>query len=346
MNMRTASFRCHSNEDEMKAFFISHGYSLEITKNLRRIFTDTEDPSALSLSSPEKNQDNKTSTAFSSFQLYCGHIPCEVTERELFEAIQPHGRIHEMCIMMDATKRKHRGFAFIKFFNEADQQAVMTKIQGFEIRPGKQLKLNVYKANCSLYIANIPKSEDADNLRNEFGKHLDGITNVIVYRPVRTNYRLQEQNRGFCFLEFETHEAAWKAKRVIEMDPRKLFTNRIFVDWADTMDTPPDEIMQSVRILYIRNVHKTVTESQLTELFGAFGEIERVKRIKNFAFVHFRNRCDAINAMHALQNMSLCGEHLLITLAYPPLDKQKREDILRMRQERNSSREYSIRIRY
>lgn len=316
-----ASIRCYSNEDELKAFFVSYGYSFETNKNFRRIFIET--------------------TLENGPQLHCGHIPNDVTERELFETIQQYGKIHELCLMWDASKEKHRGFAFIKFGSEADQRSVMEKMADFEIRPGKQLKFSAYKAKCSLFIANIPKSMAADQLRLVFGKHLTGIINVIIYRPYQ--HCAGEENRGFCFLEFTTHELAWKAKHLIEKEPRIFFTNSIFVDWADSMDTPTEEIMQNVRILYVRNVH--VTEEKLEELFRPFGDIERVKKIKHFAFVHFINRSDALNAMNGLQDMLVCGEKLMISWSYPPLDKKKREEILRMRQQR-ITREYSIRIRY
>lgn len=356
-NLKPASIRCYSNEDELKAFFVSFGYSFEATKMLRRIYIKHQSTPTISTATSDDSIKTSSSAVESEndhlFQLYCGHIPGDVNERELFEIIQLHGQIQEICLMMDGTRQKHRGFAFIKFFNEADQRMVMEKINDYEIRPGKQLKLKIYKANRSLYIGNIPKSEDAEQLRCTFAKHFDGIQNIHIYRPYAVigshnnniNHGTPELNRGFCFLEFESHGLAWKAKRSIEKEPRKFFASSIFVDWADSMDTPTDEIMQNVRVLYVRNVVESVTESQLQEMFQRFGKIERVKRIKDFAFVHFYERTDALNAMKELQNMPLCGEHLLISLSYPPLDKKKKEVKLRMRQER-ITREYSIRIRY
>lgn len=357
--LKSASIRSYSNEDELKAFFVSFGYSFEKTKTLRRIYIKHETKPTISTTTSDESIKSNSfaieSESDQSFQLYCGHIPSDVSERELFEIVQSYGKIQEICLMMDAIRQKHRGFAFIKFFNEVDQHLVMEKMNNYKIRPGRQLKLKIYKANQSLYIANIPKSENANQLQHTFAKHFDGIQNIHIYRPYEmigsnnsnnnNNNGIQDQNRGFCFVEFESHTLAWKAKRSIENEPRKFFKNIcIFVDWADSMDTPTDEIMQNVRVLYVRNVGKSITESQLRELFERFGEIERIKRIKDFAFVHFNQRTDALNAMKELQNISLCGERLLISLSYPPLDKKKKEEILRMRQER-VTREYSIRIR-
>lgn len=334
------SIRSPPNEDELKAFFVSFGYSVEIGKKFRRIFLSEH----VSATSESGDKSDASSLAPSTSQLYCGHIPSDVSERELFEAIKSHARPLEICLMMDAVAQKHRGFAFIKLANESDQQLLMEKINGFEIRPGRSLKLSIYKPNRSLYVANIPKSIDANQLRIEFAKHLNGISNLVAYRPF-SSCRIGDQNRGFCFIEFDSYDMARAAKRKMEQEPKRIFTNAVFVDWADSVETPSDEIMRNVRVLYVKNIHESVTEMQLEQIFSPFGEIQRVKRIKNFAFIHFADRCDALNAMKSLQNLELCGEKLSITLSYPPLDKKKKEDILRQRQER-IMRETPIRIRY
>lgn len=323
-----------ANEDELKAYFVSFGYSLEITKSFRRIFIKELNASG-DANASERCQ----------YQLYCGHIPSDVTERELFDLLQPHGNFHEICLMMDATTQRHRGFAFIKCDSEASQKVVIERLNDYEIRPEKRLKLTTYQPNRCLYIGNIPKSKDQQQLTDEFTKMFDGIAEVIVYRPL-SNCRLFDQNRGFCFLKFDTHEQARLAKRAIERELIKLFGCTIFVDWADSINAPNDSIMQGVRVLYVRNVHEIVTETELKHLFGAYGEIERVKKIKNFAFVHFVERAHALHAMKSLQNLELCGERLTILLSYPPLDKKKKEEMLRIRQERISLKENPIRIRY
>lgn len=324
-----------SEEEELKAFLVSFGYSLEATKSYRRIFSQEVNSSG----------DKSPEVARCQFQLYCGRIPSEVDEQELFELFHSHGKIQEICLMLDAATQRHRGFAFVMFFDEETRKLAIEKLNNHEIRAMKRIKLTEYRPNRSLYIGNIPKSKDRQELLDEFKKQFDGVADVIVYRPL-SNCRLHDQNRGFCFVEFDTHELARAAKRAIERESIKLFGCAIFVDWADSLHAPDDSIMQSVRVLYVRNVHESVTELQLRRLFCSFGEIERVKKIKNFAFVHFDERNNALRAMSALQNLELCGERLTILLAYPPLDKKKKEEMLRIRQERVFVKENPIRIRY
>lgn len=318
---RVRFVQADEDHEKMKEFFHSHGYSVEVAKKYHRIFSVAMIPI------------HENATCDNEHQLYCGHIPSDVSDSELFELLRVHGNFYELRVILDGDTPKRRGYAFVKCCTEVDQKAIIDRLNGHEIRSKRHLKLNSYKPNRSLYVANIPKSKTERQLRDEFDRHLGGIVNLIIYRPV-SNYHFHDQNRGFCFLEFESHELARLAKRRVESDPCRIFATSIFVDWADLMETPTEEIMQSVRVLYVRNIHESVSEIQLRQIFGAFGSIEHLKRIKNFAFIHFVHRTDALNAMQALQNLRLCGENLSISLSYPPMDKKRREEILRLRQQR------------
>lgn len=62
--------------------------------------------------------------------------------------------------------------------------------------------------------------------------------------------------------------------------------------------------MLQVKILYVRNLAVATTEDALLRLFSKSTKkvdpIERVKKIKDYAFIHFKDRADAIVAMQAL----------------------------------------------
>lgn len=58
-------------------------------------------------------------------------------------------------------------------------------------------------------------------------------------------------------------------------------------------------------MLYVRNLKSEVTEEQLKEAFEEHGKVERVKKIKDYGFVHFAERDEAVKAMNAL-NGTVC----------------------------------------
>ena len=89
-----------------------------------------------------------------------------------------------------------------------------------------------------------------------------------------------------------------------------------------------------MKVLYVRNLTATVTEEKLQEVFEEHGKVDRVKKIKDYAFVHFQDRDKAVVAMNALNHNDLLGANLEISLAKPPSDKKKKEEMLRKREAR------------
>ena len=82
---------------------------------------------------------------------------------------------------------------------------------------------------------------------------------------------------------------------------KKLGTGRIkvwgcdiLVDWADPVEEPDEETMARVKVAYVRNLKESVTEEALRTLFEAHGKVEKVKKMKDYAFVHFEERENAL----------------------------------------------------
>lgn len=114
----------------------------------------------------------------------------------------------------------------------------------------------------------------------------------------------------------------------------KIFKSDILVDWADPQEEPDEETMSKVKVLYVRNLTNDVCENDLKELFEEYGAVERVKKIKDYAFVHFEDRTQALNAMNELNDKDFGGSCIEISLAKPPSDRKKKEEVLRNRERR------------
>ena len=94
-----------------------------------------------------------------------------------------------------------------------------------------------------------------------------------------------------------------------------------------------------MKVLYVRNLTSDVTEDSLKEKFGEFGKVERVKKIKDYGFVHFEERDDAVKAMDGLNGQKLGSLEVDISLAKPPSENKKKEQRKR-EQERRMMRAY------
>ncbi|XP_006243576.1 heterogeneous nuclear ribonucleoprotein Q isoform X3 [Rattus norvegicus] len=146
-----------------------------------------------------------------------------------------------------------------------------------------------------------------------------GLTDVILYHQPDD----KKKNRGFCFLEYEDHKTAAQARRRLMSGKVKVWGNVGTVEWADPIEDPDPEVMAKVKVLFVRNLANTVTEEILEKSFSQFGKLERVKKLKDYAFIHFDERDGAVKAMEEMNGKDLEGENIEIVFAKPPDQKRK-----------------------
>jgi len=304
------------DEEKIRAILDRTGYTLDVTTGQRKY------------GGPPPNWEG--TTPGTGCEVFCGKIPKDMYEDELIPLFEKCGNVWDLRLMMDPMSGLNRGYAFITFTTRDEAMEAVRQFNDYEIRKGKKLGVTISFNNHRLFVGNIPKNRDKEELLEEFGKHAPGLREVIIYSSPDD----KKKNRGFCFLEYESHKCASLAKRRLGTGRIKVWSCDIIVDWADPQEEPDDDTMSKVRVLYCRNLTSQVTEDDLRECFQVHGKIERVKKIKDYAFIHFEERDQAVNAMKELSGKDLGGAGLEISLAKPPSDKKKKEDMLRKREQR------------
>lgn len=230
------------------------------------------------------------------------------------------GPIWDLRLMMDPLSGQNRGYAFITFCGKEAAQEAVKLCDSYEIRPGKHLGVCISVANNRLFVGSIPKNKTKENILEEFSKVTEGLVDVILYHQPDD----KKKNRGFCFLEYEDHKSAAQARRRLMSGKVKVWGNVVTVEWADPVEEPDPEVMAKVKVLFVRNLATTVTEEILEKSFSEFGKLERVKKLKDYAFVHFEDRGAAVKAMDEMNGKEIEGEEIEIVLAKPP-DKKRKE---------------------
>ena len=125
--------------------------------------------------------------------------------------------------------------------------------------------------------------------------------NTAKIQDILCHLALGHNNRGFCFIDFESHIAATDVKKNLLKRSLLLFGRwTAIVDWADPVNEPGQEKMESVRNLYVKGWSQERTEAEIREIFERFGTIEKVKKINNYSFVHFETREDALRGKTCL----------------------------------------------
>ncbi|XP_078457279.1 RNA-binding protein 47-like isoform X2 [Lampetra planeri] len=256
-------------------------------------------------------------------QVFVGKIPRDCYEDELVPVLESAGRIYELRLMLDADART-RGYAFVTYASRQEARAAVRGLDNHEVRPGRLLGVCSSVDNCRLFVGGIPKTARKEEILDEMRRATEGVTDVIVYASAADKTR----NRGFAFVEYESHRAAATARRKLLNGPGhtalQLWGQPLAVDWAEPEPDVDEDVMETVKVLYVRNLMLGTGEETLRAVFEAVapGAVERVKKIRDYAFVHFSGREEALRAMRALDGSDVDGACVEVTLA-KPVDREQ-----------------------
>uniref|UniRef100_A0A8D0AK60 Synaptotagmin binding, cytoplasmic RNA interacting protein n=1 Tax=Sander lucioperca TaxID=283035 RepID=A0A8D0AK60_SANLU len=264
-------------------------------------------------------------------EIFVGKIPRDLFEDELVPLFEKAGPIWDLRLMMDPLSGLNRGYAFVTFCTKEAAQEAVKLCNNHEIRPGKHIGVCISVANNRLFVGSIPKSKTKEQIVEEFGKVTEGLSDVILYHQPDD----KKKNRGFCFLEYEDHKTAAQARRRLMSGKVKVWGNVVTVEWADPIEDPDPEVMAKVKVLFVRNLANGVTEEILETSFSEFGKLERVKKLKDYAFIHFEERDGAVKALEEMNGKELEGEPIEIVFAKPPDQKRKERKQQRQAEEAN-----------
>ncbi|XP_069355060.1 RNA-binding protein 47-like isoform X2 [Maniola hyperantus] len=173
-------------------------------------------------------------------EIFIGKLPRDIYEDELVPLFATVGKIYEMRLMMDFSG-SNRGYAFIIYATRAEAAAAVKQLNGYEIKPRRQIGVVKSVDNCRLFIGNIPKTRTKKELVEELMKRVTGLVDVILYK----NSFDRNLNRGFAFAEFISHKAAAMARRELVPGCVKLWDQEVVVDWAEPEPDIDDDIMKT-----------------------------------------------------------------------------------------------------
>lgn len=207
---------------------------------------------------------------------------------------------------------------------------------------GKLLSVRLSQPNLSLFVGNIHRGLTREQIHEKIGSRTQGkpppvnscsrshftIFSVslsfaagLVKTFVKTSLYEATKNCGFCFLEYDCHSSALDAKR--QLNRGNVWGRQLFVDWAQRRKQFNEGDMQESKTLFINYLAKETTEQQITDTLSAHGTIEKVTKIKDYAFVLFTEHQAAIDAMNGADKARLGSELLEISLAMPKAMKHR-----------------------
>ena len=123
-----------------------------------------------------------------------------------------------------------------------DAKRAIKELNNYEVKKGRLLGVCSSVDNCRLFVGGIPKNKNREDILTEMSKVTDGVVDVIVY-PSAVD---KTKNRGFAFVEYESHRSAAMARRKLIPGRIQLWGHQIAVDWAEPEQDVDEDTMSTV----------------------------------------------------------------------------------------------------
>ncbi|KAI5074337.1 hypothetical protein GOP47_0010298 [Adiantum capillus-veneris] len=275
----------------------------------------------------DESKDDPLSRPEHGSEVFVGNISKDTMEEDLRELCTPCGDIFEVRVMRDKDRGDsvNKGFAFVTFTNKEYAQRAIETLNDCELK-GRKLRFSSSQLKNKLFIGNIPKSWDKEELEKTLSEKGPGIQNIELLKDPQN----PDKNRGFAFVEYYNHACAEHSRRMLSAPGFKLGTNTPTINWADSPSGSDLAASSQVKVVYVRNLPESATQEQLWKLFEHHGEITKVmlpqskagQPKRDFGFIHFADRSSALKAIEKSEKYVLDGRELETSLAKPPAEKR------------------------
>ncbi|XP_071449249.1 RNA-binding protein 47-like [Hetaerina americana] len=173
-------------------------------------------------------------------EVFVSGLPKTLFEYELVPFIERAGRLYELRLMMNCYGR-NRGYAFVKYTTPEEAMHAIRELNGKEIRQGCQVGVVKSNKGNRLYIGGVPQSKRREEIHEDISQVVEGVEKVIV----PNSFSAQSENRGYVFVDFESHQAAASARRNFLNGVIKLW-KKVAVDWAKPEIAVDEKAMSKV----------------------------------------------------------------------------------------------------
>jgi len=253
-------------------------------------------------------------------EVFCGGLERSVKEEDLHKFFESVGDVQLVRLAFEKEGGKaNRGFAFVRFGTKRACEKALEK----NLKELKGKRVNVVRAadNDTLVIFGLDLMWKEDALREVLAPRMTQLVKIDLMRLQGDDL---DRNRGYALIQYENHQAA--SSNLKRSGGKYILEGReCFLTWADPNPDPDEEMMRDVKHLFVSHIDERASEKELDQLFGKVGRLERISlsrnmpnaRRKDFAFVHYKHRSAALQAIKELDGVKFYGLNLKVELAKP-----------------------------
>lgn len=262
-------------------------------------------------------------------QVHIGRLGPLVFEDTLVPALEECGRIWQLRIMVDATTGENRGFAFVDFFTKEEAVAFVQKYNNKQLGDGPLILARVTVPNCRLFIGGISANRTKETVEHELSTVFHTAQEIKAFSSSHDSKR----NRGFAFVTFGTHNDANLARKRLNAGKVTIFNAVVRdADWADN-DNPDCEPELKPRTVHARYSGTDIGEERLKSIFSECGEVIKVDKFFDYAFIEFDSEEAAQGALMTLNDKQIDGITLKVSPARSAREFGRKRSLRRIRQQ-------------
>ncbi|KAK6073928.1 4 family polyadenylate binding protein [Seiridium cupressi] len=229
--------------------------------------------------------------------IFIKNLDAAIDNKALHDTFAAFGNILSCKVAQDEAGNS-KGYGFVHYETDEAAAAAIKHVNGMLLNEKKvyvgphipkkdrQSKFEEMKANfTNVYVKNISPEATDDQFRELFEKYGDVTSSSLA--------RDQEgKSRGFGFVNFTTHEAAYKA--VDELNGNDFHGQDLYVGRAQKKHEREEELRKSYEAarqekaskyqgvnLYIKNLGDEVDDEKLRAMFSEFGPITSAKVMRD-----------------------------------------------------------------
>jgi len=259
----------------------------------------------------------------------------DIDQRTLFDTFSKFGTILSCKISTDAKTKTSRGYGFAHFSSQEEAKAAILAVNGMRIMD-KVVNVTEYKSKqtrsqelenefTNVFVKGLPLNYKDDNLRALFQSY--GPIVSLTVRTVKEEGG-EEKSKGYGFVKYHTHESAKQAVEALndqEIEGQKLHVERAMKKAERVslvkMTFKANRASSSGDNLYVKNLHDSVDDAKLRELFSRFGDIKSVRvaidrtsgRPRGFGFVKFETAEQAAKALTEMNGSFLINKPIYVS---------------------------------
>lgn len=192
-----------------------------------------------------------------SCELYVKNIPRRFKGEDLWPLFERYGRIYHIRVLMDYNDL-NRGFAYVTFSTPFEAQLCMELLNYYFVFPGYHLNICRSTDKHRLFANYIPQDVAVAVVHAKFKEIFQEMRDFFMPAVSQTRRTPKQEeghlHRGFAFLEFESHQEAVAAKKLVYTGVLQIWNAQVKISWARPQDgaVPEDEDVCFYPRLFIR----------------------------------------------------------------------------------------------